>query len=74
MTAEVLRWPRHLLYRTDHPLAHGVKVTMTICRTCGAADEELATECPGHRLHPDEFAAVRNGHLDYRKGRWEALA
>lgn len=46
---------------------------LTMCRTCGAADEGLATECPGYRLHPDEMAAVRNGRLDYRKGRWEPL-
>lgn len=71
MTAEVLRWPRHILRRGEAVWEPGRQ--MQLCKTCGAADEELATECPGYRLHADEMAAVRNGHLDYVKGGWQPV-
>lgn len=71
MTAEVIRWPRHLLRRGEDLLRPGIE--MSLCRTCGGADEELTAECVGYRLHMDEMAAVRNGRIDFKGGRWIAL-
>jgi hypothetical protein len=57
---DILRWPKHVMFAIRTPM----------CKVCMCIAHELPTECPGVPLHPDERAAVANGHLDYRKGRW----
>jgi hypothetical protein len=82
MTAVVLRWPRHIRENCPPgrdqciegrcPLCSG---GLFYCRVCGGGEGELPTDCPGERMHPDQAAAVYNGHVDYvaRRGGWVAL-
>lgn len=75
---DIIRWPKHLAYHCPPGCpsceidACPTQVLFT-CATCGATEEELATECPGYRVHDQELAAVMNGHLDFRSGRWIAV-
>lgn len=41
-----------------------------ICQVCGAAEGELATECPGEPLSQAIRVAVWDGVLDFKDGKW----
>ena len=78
MTAEIICWPRHLLYHCKNDCERCAidacpHQVLSSCVTCGAAEAEMATECPGYRLHHDERMAVSNGKLDFVRGRWVTL-
>ena len=40
------------------------------CTTCGGAEADLPTECPGRRLTPQERDNVAMGLMDYVGGVW----
>lgn len=73
----VVRWPRHVRYNCPPggaacaegrcPFCEG---GLFLCVVCGGAEGDMPTDCPGHRMHDAERAAVMNGHLDFRGGRW----
>lgn len=41
---------------------------LALCRTCGALEGALTTDCPGVRVSYDDGEAVYQGRLDYRRG------
>lgn len=79
MSAIILPWPRHKRERCcgQHddggwtcPVCSG---GLFVCSTCGCVEGELATDCPGERLHEDERGAIYNGHVDFVRDRgWVA--
>lgn len=71
--AEILRWPHHVAQRCTHGSEReGACCVLFTCAVCGCSEGEVPTECPGERLHPDERAAIYNGHIDFRGGQWVA--
>lgn len=80
MTSNIVRWPRHIRARcdTEHndggwgcPICAG---GLFVCTTCGAAEGELPTDCPGYKLHHAELKAIYNEHLDYVAGAWVCVS
>lgn len=75
MTATILPWPRHKRQRCEVVHDDGGWACslcgggLFLCSTCGAAEGELPTDCPGERLHEHERAAILSGHIDYVRGR-----
>lgn len=71
----IVNWPRHIRYRCA-PGCRSCEIdacptqVLFSCSTCGASEAELATDCPGYRLPAEERAAVQNGHLNFRDGKW----
>jgi hypothetical protein len=75
----IIKWPKHIRLRCpgDKERCRDdrcMTCALFACATCGAAEGELATECPGYRLSPEERAAVMNGHLDFRSGAWACMS
>jgi hypothetical protein len=80
MTAEIVRFPGHRLYRCpgDHedgglPCCY-CNGGLAFCVVCKGVEAELPTECPGEPMHGDTCAAVMNGHLDFRCGAWVCVS
>lgn len=80
---DVVLWPKHIRQVCHHEAWDDVNPDyrcgycmggLFTCSTCGASEGELATNCPGYRLHEDERAATMNGHIDFRSGQWIAVA
>lgn len=46
---------------------------LIICSVCGLAEGSLTTECPGE-TSANRIDAVYNGYIDFKDGRWIALA
>jgi hypothetical protein len=44
---------------------------LAFCTTCGAAEGELTTECPGVRTTESQRQAVMAGTLDFVDGVWK---
>ncbi len=80
---DVLRWPRHIRKDCHHEPWSDINPDyacgycmggLFTCSTCGSSEGELPTDCPGEPMHEDERAAVMNGHVDFRRGQWIAVA
>jgi hypothetical protein len=79
--SNVVQFPRHKLFKcsgdTD-PCYVGACMFcgggLAYCVTCKGGEAELPTDCPGEPMHPDEKAAVMNGHVDFKAGRWVCVS
>ena len=43
---------------------------LCVCKTCKGGECQLATECPGRPLTPEEGELICKGELDYDMGVW----
>lgn len=59
---------------TEHDRPGGCKFCdggLGWCAVCDGAESELTrTDCPGRKLTPSERERVRDGRLDFVRGRW----
>lgn len=44
---------------------------LAICTVCECGEGELATECPGHKVHPDIRKLIYKGRIDYINGEYK---
>ena len=72
MTSIVLRWPRHIRERcrpeTEDPRCQNgtcVHVNLFCCRTCGGAEGDMPTDCPGERMTYGQRKAIYDDDLNY---------
>lgn len=75
MTGRVYAWPRHLRatcpeggsdYRCDDGTC--VHVNLFACVTCGGAEGDLPTDCPGEHITWPMRQSIYNGDLNYLRG------
>lgn len=66
--SNVLHFPRHKLHCCDAERCFVCEGGLGLCSTCGGAEIELPTDCPGTPLTDAQRQGICDGTMDYIQG------